>query len=51
MKTTKDQICAQDAEVEKYREKIMAVVNSINEIRFLNQIYTILKRHMEKRGD
>ncbi len=37
-------------EVNQYRKKIIEMTNQIEDERFLNQIRTILKRHIEKRG-
>lgn len=37
--------------VEWYRERIVKMVNQIDDEKFLNQIRIILKRHIEKRGD
>lgn len=31
-----------------YREKIVEMVNQIDDLKFLNQIRTILKRHLQK---
>lgn len=50
MERLKDKAYAHDVEVEMYREKIISMLNDVEEIRFLNQIHTILKRHIEKRG-
>lgn len=50
MERLEDQECVRDAEVEKYRVKIVGMINDIEEIKFLNQVRTILKRHIEKRG-
>lgn len=36
--------------VEWYREKIVEMVGRIEDEKFLNQIHTILKKHIEKRG-
>lgn len=36
---------------EQYREKIIEMVEKIENIKFLRQIWTILKKHMEKGGD
>lgn len=36
--------------VKWYREKIIDMVNQIENEKFLNQIRIILKRHIEKRG-
>lgn len=36
--------------VKWYREKIIDMVNRIEDEKFLNQIRIILKRHIEKRG-
>lgn len=33
-----------------YREKIIEMINQIDDEKFLNQIRIILKRHIEKRG-
>lgn len=35
---------------EWYRKKIVEMVEQIENEKFLNQIYTILKRHVQKRG-
>lgn len=37
--------------VKWYREKIVEMVESIKDEKFLIQIHTILKKHIEKRGD
>lgn len=37
--------------VKWYREKIVDMVESIKDEKFLIQIHTILKKHIEKRGD
>lgn len=50
MERLKDKAYAHNVEVEMYREKIISMLNDVEEIRFLNQIHTILKRHIEKRG-
>ena len=34
-----------------YRERIIDLVHKIEDERFLNQILTILRKHIEKRGD
>lgn len=36
--------------VKSCKKKIISLLNQIDEERFLNQIYTILKKHIEKRG-
>lgn len=36
--------------VKWYREKIIEMVESIKDEKFLSQIHTILKKHIEKRG-
>lgn len=33
-----------------YREKIIEMVGQIEDEKFLSQIHTILKKHIEKRG-
>lgn len=50
MERLEDQACVYDTQVERYREKIIEMVREVEEKRFLNQIHTILKRHIEKRG-
>ena len=37
--------------VKWYREKIVEMVGQIENEKFLSQIHTILKKHIEKRGD
>lgn len=37
-------------EKEWYRENIIVMIQQINNEKFLNQIHTILRRHIEKRG-
>ena len=37
--------------VKWYREKIFEMVGQIENEKFLSQIHTILKKHIEKRGD
>ncbi len=37
-------------EVAYYRDKIIEMVGQIEDEKFLNQIRTILKKHIEKRG-
>ena len=37
--------------VKWYREKIVEMVGQIEDEKFLYQIHTILKKHIEKRGD
>lgn len=37
-------------EIKKLREKIVEMVGKIEEEKFLSQIYTILNKHIEKRG-
>lgn len=37
-------------EKEWYREKIIEIVKQIDDKKFLNQIRTILKKYIEKRG-
>lgn len=36
---------------EFYKEKIILMLESINDEKFLNQIRTLLKLHIEKKGD
>lgn len=36
--------------VKWYREKIVEMIGQIEDEKFLNQIHTILKKHIEKRG-
>lgn len=36
---------------EKYRESILDMLSKIENEHFLNQIWTLLAIHMEKRGD
>lgn len=50
MERLEDKACVYDTEAERYRKKIKGMVDQIEEKRFLNQIHTILKRHIEKRG-
>lgn len=38
-------------EKELYRRKIIEMIKEIENIKFLRQIWTILQKHMEKRGD
>lgn len=33
-----------------YRDKIIKMINQIDNEKFLKQIHTILKKHIEKRG-
>lgn len=37
--------------VKWYREKIVEIIGKIEDEKFLIQIHTILKKHIEKRGD
>lgn len=37
-------------EVKRCREKIIEMVGQIEDEKFLNQIHTILRKHIEKRG-
>lgn len=37
--------------VKWYKENIVEMVEKIEEEKFLSQIHTILKKHIEKRGD
>lgn len=36
--------------VNSYKEKIISMINQIDDEKFLNQIRIILKKHIEKRG-
>lgn len=41
---------SESEEVKLYREKIIEMVEQIEDEKFLNQIHTILRKHIEKRG-
>lgn len=50
MGETKDQVCVQDAGVEKYKEKIAETISSIQDTWILRQVYDFII-NMTKEGD
>lgn len=50
MEKSKDQVCVQDAEAEKYREKIIETVSHIRDVWISRQIYDFIV-NMTKEGD
>lgn len=36
---------------QEYREEIIRMIQKVNNLTFLSQIYTLVKRHIERAGD
>ena len=47
MENQKNQVCTQDAEGKEYREKIINMINIVNEKRFLKAIYISVSEYLK----